>query len=326
MTSTVVSFSTATTTIPAAVSESVGKALVNWQESGMSILEAPFSGDRVRGLMAQTEARLRSVMAVPPSYDILFCQGGASAHFALTAMNLLGEGKIGAYVDSGLWAQRAIAEAEKLGRIAVVASGAKDDYCRLPPIDRGLLPAEAAYCHITTNESAQGLQYHDLPSFGEVPLVADMTGDFLVRPLEVERFGLIYASAQKSLGGSGLTLVIVRPDILPRPLCSIPQVFDYRRLASCQSRVNTPPVFAIFLAGEMLRWMEAEGGLSVLAARRACHAARLYHAIDHAPLFQCPVVPQQRSTTTLCFRLKDSGLTARFLEEAASCGSQRGSD
>lgn len=318
-----VSFSAATATLPRVVVERVRQDWLDWNGTGFPVAELPFSDEGFKEIQAAAERRLRRLLAIPDDYAVLLSQGGAYGHFAMVALNLAGPAGRAGYVDSGLWSRRAMDEAAKVCDVAVVASAADDDgFRRLP------LPAEwrgdegAAYCHVTTNESAEGLQFADFPAPGPgaVPLVADMTGDFLTRPVDIRRFGLIYASAQKSLGAAGLTIIIARRDLLERRRPPLPTVFDYARLDEARSRVNTPPVLAIHLAGEMLRWMEDEGGLAVLGERRRQRCRRLYAVLDGSSAFVCRAHGADRSASTVCFHLVRPERQAEFLDRAARAG------
>lgn len=315
-----VSVSAAVTTIPSVVVDRVRDGLVHGLGSGIPFLDLPFSCPEITALMADVEMRLRRVLDIPPDYEVLFAQGGAYAHFALVAMNLLAEGEVADYVETGLWARRAIDEAAKVALVTVAASSAGNGYRAIPPVGEWRLSPDAAYLHITSTESAQGVQFRDFPELSGGPLVADMTGDFLTRPIDVSRFGLIYASAQKSLGAAGLTIVIIRRDLLRPHAAAIPAVFDYRRLVEARSRVNTPPVFALYLADEMLRWIEGEGGLPELAERRGRRCERLYRLLDSSPIFRCRVRPEYRSAVSLCFDAVDPGRHAAILGAAAAHG------
>ena len=314
------SLSAAATTIPDVVVERIRAGLAHGLESGIPFLNLPFSSPDIVALMRDVENRLRRILAVPDEYAVFFAQGGAYAHFALVALNLLADGQCGDYVESGLWAVRAAEEAAKMGPVSVIASGADDGYRSLPEPGRWRRSSNAAYCHVTSNESAHGLQFSDFPKGGEVPLVADMTGDFLTRPIDIGNFGLIYASAQKSLGAAGLTVLIARRDVLRSRAENIPAVFEYRRLAEMQSRVNTPPVMALYVADEMLRWMEDMGGLPELSHRRARRSRVLYELLDASPLLRCRAEPGHRSNVAICFEVVDPDRHAGILHAAAAEG------
>ncbi|MGE4404195.1 3-phosphoserine/phosphohydroxythreonine transaminase [Pseudomonas sp.] len=305
--------------LPAEVLAQIREELPDWQGSALSILEQPFTGAAFKQLMAEIEQQLRTLLAIPSNYRVLFLQGGASAQFGLLPLNLLRAGQCADYLDSGHWARKAIAEARRHAPVNIVASAAAEAFTALPPLERWQLAADAGYCHITSNETGNGLQLHDFPELA-VPLVADMTSDFLTRPVPVERFGLIYASAQKNLGVAGLCLVIVRDDLLRAPPRGLPAAFSYAVQAEQDSRFNTPPTFALYVAGLMLRWIARRGGLAAMATAARERSRRLYRRIDTGEFYRCPQRPADRSTINVCFQLADARLLERFLARAADDG------
>jgi phosphoserine aminotransferase len=233
-------------------------------------------------------------------------------------MTLSGEAGHCDYVDSGYWSRRAIEDATACCNVRVAATATTPT--QLPHPAEWRRSADAAYCHFTSNESADGLQFHSLPDAGQTPLVADMTGDFLTRPLPVERFGLIYASTQKTLGVSGLTIVIVREDLLGRGRRGIPAPFDLARQAEARSRVNTPPTFSVLVVARMLHWVAESGGVEAAGARSREKSVRLYDAIDRSGFYRCPAARSDRSHVNVCFRLPDARLEEAFLREADAAG------
>ena len=232
-------------------------------------------------------------------------------------MNFLGHASHCDYVQSGYWSRRAVEEAAAYCDARVIATGSDT---HLPRAGTWRQSADAAYCHFTSNETADGLQFHSFPQSIAVPLVADMTADFLTRRIPVERFGLIYASAQKNLGASGLTIVIVREDLLGRARRGTPAPFDYTRQAATRSKVNTPPTFAVIVASRMLRWLLMNGGLQAAAERNGRKSEKLYAAIDGSGFYQCSVALADRSLVNVCFRLAEARLEAEFLQEAEANG------
>lgn len=286
-----------------------------------TILEVPFSGTRFRRVMEEAEARLRRLANVPDGYVVLFLQGGATAQFALVPLNLLGTAGRADYVHTGYWSGRAIDEARRYGAVAVAASVAEDRLRTIPARAGWRLDTHAAYVHITSNETADGLEYDSIPDVGDVPLVSDMTASFLTQPIDVARYGLLYAGAQKNLGAAGLTLVVARRDLLDRAHPHTPAVFHYARQAEAGSRYNTPPMFSVFVAGLMLDWLEREGGLERMDRRARERSAAVYAAIDDSDgFYRCAVAPAHRSRISLCFRLRDERLTPSFLEQSAAAG------
>lgn len=310
-------FASGPATLPPDVLEAARAALADCRGTGLSILELPFTGSVFAGILAETERDLRDLLGLTEAWRVLFLQGGASAQFALVPMNLLGEKGAADYVETGHWSRRAMAEAANWCRVRTAARGSGRD---VPPPAEWSLCEDAAYCHLTTNETADGVQFHRLPDTGAVPLVADMSADLLTRPLEVARFGLIYASAQKNLGAAGLTVVLVRDDLLGRAHPGIPAVFDYSRQAAANGKVNTPPMFAVLVAGLMLRRLKADGGLRAAGERNARKAAALYGAIDRSHLYRCPVEPSARSLVNVRFHVPDEATEAAFLAGAEAAG------
>jgi phosphoserine aminotransferase len=306
--------------MPAEVLERARDELLDWRATGMSVWELPFTGSEFKEIAAAARADLRDLLAVPPHYKLLFMHGGASAQFSLVPMNLL-RGKTSAdYVETGHWARKAINEARRYCRVNVAASGAGRHFTRLPSRRTWKLRADAAFCHLTSNETADGLEYHWIPDTGAVPLVADMTSSFLSRPIDISRYGLIYAGAQKNIGPAGLTVVIVREDLIGAALAATPSVFDYKVQADSDGRFNTPLTYGIYLAGLVFEWLKARGGLAAMAEASRRKAAKLYAAIDASDFYHCPVAVPDRSRMNVCFGLVEPALVATFSSEAARNG------
>lgn len=305
--------------LPAEVLEQIREELPDWRDTGHSLLEELFTSPAFKQLMAETEQELRSLLAIPRHYRVLFLHGGASAQFGLLPLNLLQPGQSADYLESGHWARKAIAEARRHAPVNVIASGAEQDFTALPSSEYWCLDPDAGYCHITSNETGNGLQLPDFPEL-PVPLVADMTSDFLTRPLPVERFGLIYASTQKNLGVAGLCVVIVRDDLLRAPPRGLPAAFSYAVQAKQQSRFNTPPTFALYVAGLMLRWIARRGGLPAMAEMADARSRQLYRYIDSSDLYLCRQTHAHRSMINVCFQLADDRLLERFIAQAANAG------
>lgn len=301
--------------LPKAVIEQIRQDLPDWQGSGQSILEQPFTSDAFKSLMRQTEMDLRQLLAIPANYRVLFLQGGASAHFALLPMNLLAAGQSADYLESGHWSRKAIAEARRHTPLNVIASGADSGFQAIPARHQWRLDPRAGYCHVTSNETANGLQLQHFPELA-VPLVADMTSDFLTRPLPIERFGVIYASTQKNLGVAGLCLVIIRDDLLRPARAGLPSPFSYALQAQQQSRLNTPPTFALYCLALMLRWIRDQGGLAHMAAVSLEKSALLHDAIDSSRLYICRQRVDDRSRINLCFHLRDERQLEAFITQA----------
>ncbi len=306
--------------LPKAVIEQARAGLDAWAGSGLSVMELPFTGPEYAAIFEDAVSSLRQLLEIPPNYHVLLLQGGAYGQFSMVPMNLLRGRSSADYAVTGHWSRRAAAEARKYGSVNIAADGGAMGFTDIPEWSRWSLDAKAAYCHITTNETADGVQFKQLPETGRVPLVADVTSDFLTAPLDIEGFGAVYASAQKNAGTAGLTVVIVADELLGRPLPITPAVFDYGRLAENACKVNTPPVWAIFVAGLVFRWIRAEGGLPEMARRNHSKAARLYAAVDDSGFYRCRVQRSVRSTVNVCFHLPGPDLERRFLAEAEARG------
>jgi phosphoserine aminotransferase len=289
--------------------------------SGLSLLESPFSGPLFRDIIARAEADLRALLDMPDDYAVLFLQGGASAQFSLVPLNLLGGHDHADYIETGYWSRKCIAEARRFCNVNVAASSTDTGFDRIPDPRHWQVSSDAAYTHITSNETADGVEYPWTPVRVRTPLVADVTSSFLTRPLDLSDFGLIYASAQKNIGPAGLTIVVVRRDLLDRERPGTPAVFSYRQQAQAGSMLNTPPMFAVYVAGLVLAWVRAQGGLTAMEQRNLRKCARVYAAIDGSGgFYRCPALPEFRSRVNVCFRLADEALTERFAAEAADHG------
>jgi phosphoserine aminotransferase len=294
--------------------------MLDWHGSGMSVMEMSHRGKEFIAIAAEAEALLRQLLAVPASYKVLFMQGGAIAENAIVPMNLL-RGRAGAdYIDTGEWSRKSIKEAKKYAKVNVAASAADSGYTTIPPRDAWQLDPQAAYVHICSNETIGGVEYHFTPDVGGVPLVADMSSNLLSRPVDVSRYGLIYGGAQKNIGPAGLTIVIVREDLLGQALPVTPSAFDYKTVADNDSMYNTPPTYAIYIAGLVFRWIEAQGGLAAMEATNRAKAALLYGYLDTTGFYRAPVARDCRSLMNVPFKLHDDALDAAFLKGAEERG------
>lgn len=310
------SFASAQATLPPAVREALERDVRRWRGSGLSLLELPFTDHEFEAIHAAAEQDLRHLLGLTAEHHVLFLQGGATAQFSLAPMNFLGAGDKADYVETGLWSRRAL-KAASPWRVNVAAAG---DGRSLPHPRMWRISANALYCHVTSNETVEGLQFQTFPDLGGIPLVADMTSDFLTRPIPLHRFGLIYASAQKNLGIAGLTIVVVHEKMLGRRGHDVPAPFDYALQAAARGKVNTPPTFAIAVAGKMLRWLTGVGGLPAAEARVARRCASLYSIIDQDDFFSCPASQPDRSKVSVCFHLAEPSLEAAFAAEAVANG------
>jgi phosphoserine aminotransferase len=298
--------------------------LLDWNGHGLSVMEMPFTGDVFKEIASTAVSRLSALLGLPPGYRVLFMHGGAMAQLALVPLNLAAPevaGDAGAdYVESGYWSGRAIAEARRYCRVEIAASGEPGGFTHIPPQTEWCIRPEAAYCHITTNETANGVQFPETPKLDGVPLVADMTSDFLTRPVDVSSYGLLYASAQKNVGPSGLTIVILREELGGHAHALTPSVFDYSLQMENDSRYNTPPTFSIYMAGLVFQWIEEEGGLAAMERASEAKSSKLYGLIDGSDFYCCPVAPEARSRVNVCFKLADETLDDVFDKEALEHG------
>ncbi len=313
-------FSAGPAVLPQAVLQQAQAELLDWHGSGMSVMEMSHRGKEFMAIAEQAETDLRTLLNIPANYKVLFLQGGAHSQFAMIPMNLL-RGKVNAdYVDTGDWSLKAIEEASRYAQVNVAASAASGQYTGIPAFADWQLNPDAAYLHYTPNETIRGVEFDWIPDSGDVPLVADMSSNILSRPLDISRFGLIYAGAQKNIGPAGLTLVIVREDLLGQAAASTPSMFNYQIYADTDSMYNTPPTYAWYLAGLVFQWLLGQGGLTVMAERNQRKAAKLYAAIDASGFYHNPVEVVSRSWMNVPFMLKDPALDKLFLQEAAEQG------
>ena len=316
----ITNFSAGPATLPLQVLEQVREELLDWRGSGMSVMEMSHRDKEFMSIASEAEKDLREVAGIPQNYKVLFMQGGATAQFALIPLNLL-RGKSGAdYVLTGDWGKKAAKECGKYGKANVAASGEAGKFTSIPDRAGWKLDPDAAYVHITTNETIHGVQFQSTPDTGGVPLVADMSSDILSRPLDVSKFGLIYGGAQKNIGPAGVTIVIVREDLIGQAAATTPGVFDYKQVADNESMLNTPPCFAWYVAGLVFKWIKAEGGLAGVGARNQRKAKLLYDYIDAQDFYRNPVAKADRSWMNVPFTLPNAELDADFLKGAKAAG------
>ncbi|MDA8225313.1 MAG: 3-phosphoserine/phosphohydroxythreonine transaminase [Betaproteobacteria bacterium] len=316
----VFNFSAGPAILPEEVLAQAGEEMLDWHGSGMSVMEMSHRAEPYLGIQHQAEADLRALLGIPSDYRVLFLQGGAWTQFAMVPMNLL-RGRPGAdYVHTGIWSEKAIEEAGRFGRVRLAASSESSGFHAVPPQSGWQMDPGAAYLHYTTNETIGGVQFHWIPQTGTVPLVADMSSDILSQPVDVSRFGLIYAGAQKNIGPAGLTLVIVREDLIGTPMPGTPTMLDYRTHAQHDSMFNTPPTWAIYMAGLVFARLLRDGGLPAVAERNRAKAELLYGYIDGSGFYRNPVEPGSRSLMNVPFTLTDPALDATFLQGAERNG------
>ncbi len=316
----VFNFSAGPAALPESVLRQAADEMLDWHGSGMSVMEMSHRGKEFVAIHAEAEALLRELMAIPVNYKVLFMQGGAIGENAIVPMNML-RGKTSAdYVDTGEWSKKSMKEAKKYATINTVASSADTGYTTIPARATWKLNPDAAYVHICSNETIGGVEYHFTPDVGDVPLVADMSSSILSRPVDVNKYGLIYGGAQKNIGPAGLTIVIVRDDLIGQALPVTPSAFDYKQQADNDSMLNTPPTYAIYIAGLVFKWIKAQGGLVAMAAHNAKKAALLYDYLDASKFFTSPVAKDCRSLMNVPFKLRNESLDGAFLKGAEARG------
>jgi phosphoserine aminotransferase len=305
----VLNFSAGPAVLPEEVLRQAAAEMLDWHGSGMGVMEMSHRGPEFVSIAEEAEASLRALVGIPSSYKVLFLQGGATLQFAMVPMNLLGTKRSADYVNTGEWSKKAIGEARKFCTVNVAASAEDAGFTYVPERPAWKLDPDAAYVHVCTNETT-----------GDVPLVADMSSHILSRPLDVTRYGLIYAGAQKNIGPAGLTLVIVREDLLDRAPEAIASMLSYRAQAEAQSMLNTPATYAIYIAGLVFKWLQRRGGLAAIARENEAKASLLYEYLGDSTLFRSPVRAADRSRMNVPFTLRDTALDAPFLQGAEERG------
>ncbi|MGD0822752.1 MAG: 3-phosphoserine/phosphohydroxythreonine transaminase [Desulfomonilia bacterium] len=306
--------------LPEPVLESTSKAVLNFAGTGMSIMEVSHRSKQFDALLIETVDLLKKAMQIPDNYKILFLQGGASLQFAMIPINLLSAGKVADYIDTGYFATRAIKEAKLLGKVNIAASTKDISYTRLPNADEIKLTKDAAYCHVTSNNTIYGTQWQTFPNTGDVPLVADMSSDILSRKVDVSKFGLIYAGAQKNMGPAGVTCVIIREDLVGKAPENTPSMLNYKPHVENNSCYNTCPVTAIFVVHEVLKWLEGMGGVTEIEKINNKKAGLIYDVIDKGTFYKGNVEKGSRSKMNIPFRLPNEELETEFLAQASKKG------
>ncbi len=305
--------------LPSPVVARIREDLPSWRSTGMSVMEISHRSAAFRDIAEKTRADFRALLNAPDYYHILFLAGGARAQFAAIPLNLLGAKQKASYFNTGAWSKKAIAEAGRYARVDIAANSENTSFTTLPAREEWRIDASAAYVHYTANETIDGVEFQDTPDVGSIPLVSDMSSNILSRQIDLERFGLIYAGAQKNLGIAGLGVVILRDDLLGRARADTPSVLNYMLQAQQDSMVNTPPVFAWYVLGLVLEWLRDQGGVGEIEKRNISKARKLYDAIDASQLYSNLVEKSVRSRMNVPFRLPES-LQERFLEEAQAAG------
>lgn len=316
-------FSAGPAVLPLPVLEEIQRDLIALPGAGMSILEISHRSVTFESILEQTESDIRSLANIPSSYRVLFLQGGASLQFSMVPMNLLTAGATSDYIDSGSWADKAVKEARKVGTVNVAASTQSENYSRIPAQSELKLTPGAAYVHMTSNNTIEGTECKDLPDVGDVPLVSDTSSDMFSRPIDVARHALIYSGAQKNMGPAGVTVVIVRDDLLQRSLqkkSSLPTMLNYAVHAENKSLYNTPPAFAVYAMGLVMKWLVQQGGLAAIAKVNDRKAAKLYAEIDRTGFYRGTARKESRSLMNVTFRLTTEALEKLFVKEATTAG------
>jgi len=309
-------FSAGPAVLPAEVLQQARDEMLDWHGSGMSVMEMSHRGKEFMSIAAKTEADLRELMGIPANYKVLFLQGGGSGQFSMVPMNLLRGKKSADYVNTGEWSKKAIKEAKKYCEVNIAATSEDKNFTYAPAQNTWKLNADAAYVHYTPNETIGGVEFNWIPDTGNVPLVADMSSSILSRPMDVTRFGLIYAGAQKNIGPAGLTIVVVREDLLGTTLPGTPSMCDYKIHADNDSMYNTPPTFAIYIAGLVFERLKQKGGVVAMEKTNIAKAALLYDLFEATDFYRCPVAKSDRSRMNVPFTLKDAALDGEFLKQA----------
>ena len=316
----VFNFSAGPAALPLEVLQQAQAEMVNWHGCGMSVMEMSHRGKEYMAIQAEAEADLRELMGISANYKVLFLQGGASLQFAMVPMNLL-RGKASAdYLNTGEWSKKAIKEAKKYGAVNVIASSEDKNFSYAPAFSQWKLDPNAAYVHITQNETIGGVEIFETPDTGNVPLVSDMSSTILSRPFDVSKFGLIYAGAQKNIGPAGLTIVIVREDLIGQTVAGTPTMMDYQIQAENDSMYNTPPTYAIYIAGLVFKMLKAKGGIAAMEKTNRAKAKILYDVLDASSFFASPVAKENRSLMNIPFTLKNADLDEEFIKGAKARG------
>ncbi|MEO5573083.1 MAG: 3-phosphoserine/phosphohydroxythreonine transaminase [Gammaproteobacteria bacterium] len=306
--------------LPEAVLQRAKEEMLEWGTSGMSVMEMSHRGKEFMAIAAQAETDLREIMAIPANYKTLFLQGGATSQFAMVPMNLLRGKQQADYINTGEWSQKAIAEARRFCTVNIAASAETNAFAKVPTQSELKLDKAAAFAHYTPNETIGGVEFHYVPETGDVPLVADMSSTILSRPVDVSKFGVIYAGAQKNIGPAGLTVVIVRDDLIGQARDGTPRMFDYKIHADNASMYNTPATYSWYIAGLVFDWIKQQGGLAGMGARNKRKADKLYGAIDNSEFYRNPIDVNGRSWMNVPFTLADPKLDSTFLSEAKQAG------
>jgi len=316
----VFNFGAGPATLPEPVLKQAAEELLDWRGSGMSVMEMSHRGREFIKIHAQAEADLRELLGIPQNYKVLFLQGGGAAQFSIVPMNLLRGKAAASYVNTGHWSIRAIAEAKRYCKVTIAASSEDANFSYAPRQDKWKVDPAAAYVHYTSNETIGGVEFQWIPDTGEIPLVADASSHILSRPLDVSRFGLIYAGAQKNIGPAGMAIVIVRDDLIGHAMPMTPSVFDYQVQASADSMHNTPPTYSVYMAGLVFQWLKKQGGVKKMEEINIAKAQLVYDYLDQTEFYHSPVAKEDRSRMNVPFSLRNDKLDEEFLKQAKARG------
>jgi phosphoserine aminotransferase len=316
----VYNFSAGPAMLPQEVMDKAASELTEWRGSGMSVMEMSHRSKEFVSIAEKAEADLRELLTIPDNYKVLFLQGGASSQFAMVPLNLLRGKNRADYINTGTWSKKAIAEAKRFCDVHVAATSESSNFTTIAPETEWKLSGDAAYVHYTPNETIQGVEFHSIPDTGNVPLVADMSSTILSRPIDISKYGCIYAGSQKNIGPAGLTIVIIREDLIGDEKEHTPTMFSYATHAKAGSMYNTPPTYSWYMAGLVFEWIKNKGGLDAMAEINKRKSDKLYAAVDNSDFYSNPVDPACRSWMNVPFILANADLDARFLEEAKGAG------
>jgi len=316
----VYNFSAGPSMLPEPVLRKAAQEMLDYNGSGQSVMEMSHRSAVYEKIIKDAEALLREAMRIPDNYKVLFLQGGASMQFAMVPMNLMGQKKKADIVNTGVWSKKAIAEAKRFGTVRVVATSEDKNFSYIPTLDKSMFDPEAAYVHITTNNTIFGTRYRNVPDTGALPLVADMSSNILSEEYDVSKFGLIYAGAQKNLGPAGVTVVIIREDLAGKPIDNTPTMLNYSTHIENDSMFNTPPCYSIYIIKLVLEWLKEQGGVASMQKINERKAAILYDFLDNSRMFKPTVEPQHRSLMNVPFVTGSDELNKEFIKKADSAG------
>ncbi len=313
-------FSAGPSMLPEEVLQQAREEMLDWQKTGMSVMEMSHRGKHFLTIAEQLSVDLKQLLNIPDHYKVLFLQGGATAQFAMIPKNILAGNKSANYVLTGAWSKKAIKEAKKYCDVNVAASSEADNFTGIPDFNSWQIDQQAGYLHYTPNETIHGVEFHQVPEVTDLPLVVDMSSNILSKPLDINQYGLIYAGSQKNMGPAGVTVVIVREDLVGNADATTPSVFDYAQQSANDSMLNTPATYNWYLVGLVLQWLKKQGGLAAIEKINIRKSSKLYQFIDESSLYSNPVDKSCRSRMNIPFILEDSALDAEFLQQAQANG------